>query len=124
MKAVVFKNYGSPDVLHLTRVEKPIPKDDLILVKVHAAAVNAADWHILRASPFFARFFTGLFLPKFQVLGADIAGTVESTGKNIKKFKPGDAVFGDIFSCGLGGFAEYAIATETDCCYETARGIL
>jgi NADPH:quinone reductase-like Zn-dependent oxidoreductase len=112
MKAIVYKEYGSPDVLELKEVEKPTPRDDEVLVKVYAVSVNAADLHLLRADPFLIRFSSGLQKPKKQILGADIAGRVEEVGKNVKKFKPGDEVFGDISACGWGGFAEYACARE------------
>ena len=112
MKAIVYEKYGSPEVLELRDVEKPTPKDDEVLVKVIAASVNAADWHLLRADPFFARFATGLLKPKNKILGEDIAGRVEAVGSAVKNFKPGDAVFGDIFACGSGGFAEYVCARE------------
>jgi len=113
MKAIAYHIYGSPDVLKLEEVEKPVPKDDEVLVKVYAASVNAADWHLLRAKPFLVRLMAGgLFKPKYQVLGADIAGRVEAVGSNVTQFQPGDEVFGDIAGCGLGGFAEYACARQ------------
>jgi len=117
MKAAVFNKYGSPDVLKVTEIEKPVPKDDEVLVKIHAASVNAYDWHILRADPFFTRFMTGLFKPRNNILGADIAGVVESTGKNATKYKAGDEVYACLESCGkggiaAGGFAEYVCAKE------------
>jgi NADPH:quinone reductase-like Zn-dependent oxidoreductase len=112
MKAIVYTKYGSPDVLQLKEVEKPVPKDNEVLVKVQAASVNALDWRLMRADPFLARLYSGFLKPKNTVLGADIAGRVESVGKNVKQFQPGDEVFGDIFRCGLGGFAEYACASE------------
>ena len=107
MKAIVYTEYGPPDVLELKEVEKPSPKDDEVLVKVHAASVNQADWDILRGTPFVLR-FGGLLKPKNKILGADIAGRVEAVGRNVKQFQPGDEVFGDYLSaCGWGGFAEY-----------------
>ena len=112
MKAIVNTTYGSPDVLQLKDVEKPSPIDDEVLVKVLAASVNAADLHLLRADPFLIRFMSGLLKPKNTILGADIAGRVEAVGKNVKQFKPGDEVFGDISGCGWGGFAEYVCASE------------
>ncbi len=112
MKAVVNTVYGPPDVLQYMEVEKPVPKDGQILVKILAASVNALDWHLLRADPFLARLAFGLFKPKHTILGADIAGRVESVGEKVRAFKPGDEVFGDLFPCGLGGFAEYACASE------------
>lgn len=112
MKAIVYTKYGSPDVLEFKEVEKPTVKDNDVLVKVYAASLNAADWHLMRADPFFARFMFGLLKPKYNILGADIAGCVEAVGRNVKAFQPGDEVFGDLFVCGLGGFAEYACASE------------
>ena len=109
MKAIVYTEYGPPDVLQLKEVEKPIPKDNEALVKVHAASVNAGDWRAVRADPFFQRLGGGLLKPKNKMLGIDIAGRVEAVGKNVEQFQPGDEVFGlSIF----GAFAEYACAKE------------
>jgi NADPH:quinone reductase-like Zn-dependent oxidoreductase len=112
MKAIVYTKYGSPDNLELKDVEKPTPKDDEVLIKVHAASVNSGDLHLLRADPFLTRLYSGLLKPKFNILGADIAGQVEAVGKTVKQFKPGDEVFGDISACSWGGFAEYVCARE------------
>jgi NADPH:quinone reductase-like Zn-dependent oxidoreductase len=112
MKAIVYTKYGPPDVLQYKDIEKPVPKDNQVLVKIHAASLNAADWHLLRADPFIARLFSGLLKPKHKILGADIAGVVEAVGAGVKEFKPGDSVFGDMFSSGLGGLAEYVCANE------------
>lgn len=112
MKAIVYTEYGSPDVLHLEDVEKPVPAADEVLIKVQAASVNAADLHFLRADPFPIRFMAGLLKPKNTILGADIAGRVEAIGSSVTQFKPGDEVFGDLSGCGLGGFAEYVCARE------------
>ncbi len=110
MKAIVYSKYGPPDVLQLREVEKPVPRDNEILVKVHAASVNPADWHTMRGKPLLTRLTSGLFKPKNQILGIDIASEVETVGKNVTEFKPGDAVFGD---CGWGGaFAEYVCVKE------------
>ena len=113
MKAIVYTEYGSPDVLELKEVAKPTPKDDEVLVKVYAVSVNAADLHLLKADPFLIRLSSGLIKPKNTILGSDIAGRVEAVGGNAKQFKPGDEVFGDISGCGWGGFAEYACVSET-----------
>ncbi len=78
MRAIVYHQYGSPDVLELTEVEKPTPKDDEVLLKVHAASVNPADWHLLRGEPYIARLQLGLRKPKDRVLGCDVAGQVEA----------------------------------------------
>jgi len=112
MQAVVFYNYGSPDILKLEEVAKPTPKDDEVLVKVHSASANPLDWHIMRGSPFLARLEFGLRKPGINRLGADVAGRVEAVGKNVKDFKPGDEVFGDTFDSGLGSFAEYVCVPE------------
>ena len=112
MKAIVYTKYGAPDVLELKEVEKPTPRDDEVLVKLHAVSANAADLHHLRGDPFLLRLVSGLLKPKNTILGADIAGRVEAVGKNVKEFQPGDEVFGDISACGWGGFAEYVCARE------------
>ena len=113
MKAIVYTEYGPPDVLSLEEAQKPTPKDDEVLVKVHAASANAADWHLMRADPFLVRVMGfGLLKPKNGLLGADIAGMVEAVGRNVTQFQPGDEVFGDLSGSGFGGFAEYACATE------------
>jgi NADPH:quinone reductase-like Zn-dependent oxidoreductase len=112
MRAIVCHRYGPPDVLALEEIEKPVPKDDEVLVKVHATSVNAADWHILRADPFMVRLSFGFLKPKYRILGADAAGRVEAVGRNAKQFQPGDEVFGDISACGWGAFAEYVCARE------------
>jgi NADPH:quinone reductase-like Zn-dependent oxidoreductase len=109
MKAILFTQYGSPDVLQLTEVEKPTPNENQVLVKVHTAAANPLDWHRMRAKPFLVRMGDGLRKPKNPKLGADIAGRVEAVGKNVTEFKPGDEVFGAI---GAGGFAEYVCGRE------------
>ncbi|HEY0070262.1 MAG TPA: NAD(P)-dependent alcohol dehydrogenase [Chloroflexia bacterium] len=110
MKAIVYTKYGSPDVLHLTEVEKPNPGDDEVLVRVHAVSINAMDWHLMRGKPYFARFMIGGFRkPKNPVLGSDIAGRVEAIGKNVTQFQPGDEVF---TAAGEGGFAEYLSVRE------------
>jgi NADPH:quinone reductase-like Zn-dependent oxidoreductase len=112
MKAIVFKKYGPPEVLQLKEVEKPNPKDDEVLVIVHAASVNAPDWRAHRANPFFIRFQGGLLKPKNNLLGVDIAGRVEAIGRNVKQFQPGDEIFGDVYEYGLGAFAEYKCMPE------------
>ena len=112
MKAIVYTKYGPPEVLQLKEVEEPVPRDNEVLVKVHAASVNAYDWHFLRGTPFPLRLMSGLLKPKNTILGADIAGKVEGVGRKVNQFKPGDEVFGDICECGSGGFAEYVCAGE------------
>jgi len=114
MKAMVFKQYGLPDGLKLTDVPQPSPKDDELLIRVHASSINSWDWEFLNGEPFINRAMFGLLRPKpgKQILGADIAGTVEAVGRNVSRFRPGDEVFGDLWS-NWGGFAEYACANET-----------
>ncbi len=110
MKAIVYKKYGSPDVLRLQEVEKPSFAENEVLVKVYAASVNALDWHLLTADIFLIRLMgLGLLRPKNSILGADVAGRVEAVGSQVTQFRPGDDVFGDI---GHGGFAEYVVAPE------------
>ena len=105
MKAIVYTEYGSPDVLQLKEVAKPTPTDDEILIKVHAVSVNRSDWEGLTGKPLYAR-LGGLLKPSGQILGSDIAGRVEMAGKNNSQFQPGDEVFGEMEGYG-GGFAEY-----------------
>ncbi len=113
MKAFVYEKYGRPEaVLHLTEIEKPKPKDNEVLVKIHATSVNAADWSLLTGSPFMARLASGLLKPKSKTLGADIAGRIEAIGRNVQGFNLGDEVFGDLSACGFGGFAEYVCVPE------------
>ena len=111
MKAIVFTKYGSPDVLELKDVEKPTPKDDEVLIRVHAASLNDWDWAALHGVPFVNRLMFGLLYPKKQILGSDIAGRIEAVGKHVRQFQPGDDVFGDL-SGHWGGFAEYVCARE------------
>ena len=113
MKAIVYTKYGPPDVLQLKEVERPTPKENEVLVKIHAASLNAYDWHLLTADIFLVRLMGGgLLKPKNTLLGADIAGRVEVVGRNVKQFRPGDEVFGDIAAWGNGGFAEYVSVPE------------
>jgi NADPH:quinone reductase-like Zn-dependent oxidoreductase len=112
MKAIVYQKYGLPDVLELKDVENPIPLDDEVLVEVHAASVNAYDWHFLTADVFLIRLMGGgLLRPNKKTLGADIAGKVAAVGKNVTRFQTGDQVFGAAKG-GSGGFAEYVCASE------------
>ena len=109
MKAAVCDRYGPPHVVLIRDVERPVPKDDEVLIKVRAASVNPLDWHSVRGSPYIARMMGGLRKPKDTRLGVDVAGQVEAVGKSVSRFKPGDEVFG---LC-RGAFAEYACATES-----------
>ena len=112
MKAIVREKYGSPDVIQLIEVETPAPKEDEVLVKIHAASVNAYDWHFLTSDIFLVRLAGGLSKPKNPRLGEDIAGRIEAVGNNVKQFQPGDEVFGDVAAAGSGGFAEYVAVPE------------
>ena len=113
MKAMVFERYGSPDVMKLKEVEKPIAKDDEVLIKVQATSVNDWDWGLVRGKPFIIRMIFGAFFkPKIKIAGTDVAGTVEAVGKDIKTFEVGDAVYGDLSECEFGGFAEYVCVKE------------
>ncbi|MBE9528108.1 MAG: NAD(P)-dependent alcohol dehydrogenase [Proteobacteria bacterium] len=113
MKAVLFTEYGPPEVLRIEEVEKPVPKENEVLVKVHAASINSWDWELLRGTPFVNRLVFGLLRPKkINILGCDIAGRVEAVGEGVKRFTPRDTVFGDTSACGWGGFAEYVCAEE------------
>ncbi len=120
MKAVVMERYGTPDVLELRDVAKPTPKADEVLVRVHAASVNDWDWGLLQGKPFVNRMVNGLFTPKVQIIGGDIAGRVEAVGGDVKAFEPGDEVYGDLCMSGFGAFAEYACAPEAGLAHKPA----
>jgi NADPH:quinone reductase-like Zn-dependent oxidoreductase len=110
MRAIVYTKYGTADVLELKEIEKPVPTEDEVLIKVCAVSIN--DWDLgLLQGDFINRILNGLFKPKKQILGSDIAGRIEAVGKNVKKFQPGDEVYGDL-SGSWGGFAEYVCAGE------------
>ena len=110
MKAIVQVRYGSTDVLRLTDMDKPVPRNDEVRIRVHAAAVNIGDWHLMRGVPYVMRLATGVRKPRRQIPGHDVAGEVEAAGENVKQFRPGDEVFG---WC-KGAFAEYACAAESN----------
>ncbi len=111
MKAIVQTEYGSPDVLSLKEVDKPVVTANGVLVRIRATSVNAGDWHLMRGDPFVTRLmFGGILKPKIQILGFDIAGEVEAIGKDVTEFQVGDEVFGDLSECGFGAFAEYVCA--------------
>ncbi len=112
MKAIVCEKYGSPDVLELREVAKPTPKDDEVLVRIHAVSINDWDWGLLQGSTLVDRLLFGFFRPRNAILGSDIAGRIEAVGKNVTQFRPGDDVFGDL-SGRWGGFAEYVCAPHT-----------
>lgn len=112
MKAIISSKYGSPDVLELKEVEKPVPTENQVLVKIRAASINFGNLVLLKGEPYLARFAFGLRRPKYPIPGGDIAGIVEAVGKNVTQFHIGDEVFGDLSACGWGSFAEYATAPE------------
>ena len=109
MKAILYRRYGPPDVLEYSEIEKPVPKADEVLIRIHAASVNPADWHFMRGTPYLIRLFAGLRKPKSTRLGVDVAGRVEAVGVNVTRFKEGDEVFG---AC-RGAFAEYVCTSES-----------
>jgi len=112
MRAIVYTEYGPPDVLQVKEVEKPTPKDNEILVKVYASSVNQGDAYVVRGEPLLFRPSYGLPGPKHTIPGGDVAGRVEAVGKDVERFQPGDEVFGDIGECGFGAWAEYVSAPE------------
>jgi NADPH:quinone reductase-like Zn-dependent oxidoreductase len=110
MKAIVYERYGPPEVLSLKEIDKPVPAQGEVLVRVHAASVNPYDWHFLRGTPAFIRLFIGMGKPRSPRVGADVAGVVEAIGPGVTRFKAGDAVFG---TC-KGSFAEFACGKESN----------
>jgi len=119
MKAIVRERYGSPDVLQLKDVERPVLDDDSVLVRVRAAAINAYDWHMLRGSPYLVRMMAGLRKPKSSAMGMDMAGQVEAVGKNVTQFRVGDEVFG----ARHGALAEYVRGTDKSAFVPKPAGI-
>lgn len=111
MKAMVYTEYGSPDALQLKDIEKPTPSGDEVLIQIRASSINAWDWDLLRGRPYLTR-LGGLRRPKYRILGADVAGSVEAVSRDVQQLQPGDDVFGDLSGDGWGGFAEYASARE------------
>ncbi len=118
MKAAMFFKYGSPEEIKIKEIDKPATKDGEVLIQIKAASVNAYDWHLIKAAPFFTRALSGLFKPKNNIPGADIAGIVIAAGNNVSKFKPGDEVYGCLEGCGKGGLAAGGFLT-----FEEAAGL-
>jgi NADPH:quinone reductase-like Zn-dependent oxidoreductase len=130
MKAITNTQYGSPDVLKYEEVDTPTPEDNEVLIQIHNAAVNAGDWHLLRANPFLIRLMMGFFKPKINILGFDVSGTVVETGGKVTEFKKGDEVFGDTSGSGFGAYAQFVSVSEstilkkpTKISFEQAAGI-
>jgi NADPH:quinone reductase-like Zn-dependent oxidoreductase len=114
MKAIVQTEYGSPEMLSLQEVNKPVVTANGVLVRIRATSVNAGDWHLMRGDPFLSRLmFGGILKPKIKILGMDIAGVVEAVGEDVTQFQVGDEVFGDLSESGFGAFAEYVCGTES-----------
>lgn len=113
MKAMTYTEFGPPETLRLEQVEKPLPKDDEVLVKVHAASINFGDLSFVRGEPFVVRLMgAGLLKPKYRILGSDIAGRIEAVGSTVSQFRQGDEIFGDVSEYGWGGFADYVSVPE------------
>ena len=121
VQAMIYRQYGTPELLRMEVVAEPTPEADEILVEVHAAALNAADNYLLRGKPLVMRLSSGLQRPKRPTLGADIAGRVVAIGSRVTRFRPGDEVYGDLSACGFGGFAEYVCAREDALALKPAR---
>jgi NADPH:quinone reductase-like Zn-dependent oxidoreductase len=113
MRAFIYEKYGPPGNLRMAELDKPAPDDDEVLVKVLAASVNAADWHLMRGRPLFSRATLGLLRPKHKILGVDVAGRVEAAGGDVTRFQPGDDVYANLLDHGYGGFAQY-VAVPVD----------
>jgi NADPH:quinone reductase-like Zn-dependent oxidoreductase len=117
VKAIVYHEYGSPDVLRCEEIEKPTAGDEEVLIKVRAASVNPRDWHFMRGAPYMVRIMTGLQKPEKGRLGVDLAGQVEAVGRNVTQFQPGDQVFG----ASLGAFAEYVCVDQNSVAVKPAN---
>ncbi|MFY0650786.1 MAG: NAD(P)-dependent alcohol dehydrogenase [Cyclobacteriaceae bacterium] len=112
MKAVICKKYGPSEDLKIEEVEKPVPKEDEVLIKIHATAINDYDWSMVRGEPYLYRLLFGITKPKRPIPGMELAGEVKGRGKNATAFQVGDAVYGDISEYGFGSFAEYVCVNE------------
>jgi len=121
MKVMIYEKYGPPEVLLLKEIEKPIPKDHEVLIKIHAASITFGDLAAVKGEPFMVRFTLGLREPKYKTPGKDVAGEVEAVGANVKEFKVGDAVFGDLSECGWGAYAEYVSVPENAIVHKPAN---
>lgn len=113
MKAMIYTEYGTPEVLQLRELDRPLPGEKEVLIAVRAAGVNVSDLYAVKGEPLLARLNTGLLRPRHGIPGADVAGVVEAVGGEVTRFRPGDAVFGDLSAAGRGAFAEYAVAPES-----------
>ncbi|HEY6062172.1 MAG TPA: alcohol dehydrogenase catalytic domain-containing protein, partial [Chitinophagaceae bacterium] len=112
MKAAVRSKYGLPGDLSIKELAIPTPKDDEVLIRVHASTVNRSDCHVLSGKPFFMRFFTGLFKPRASIIGSDFTGEIATTGTNVRSFKAGDTIMGFGGALGCGSHAQYFILPE------------
>ncbi|WP_428236661.1 NAD(P)-dependent alcohol dehydrogenase [Gracilimonas sp.] len=112
MKAILLKEYGLPHKLEVGEVPKPVPKDEEVLVRIHAASINDWDWGLVRGNPFIIRLLYGLQTPKIRIPGVDISGTIEAVGEEVNSFSIGDEIYCDLSECGFGGFAEYVCVPE------------
>lgn len=114
MKAIGYPEYGPPNLLNLKEVQDPTPKEDEMLLEIHAASANPAGWHLPRGEPYFARLQLGLSKPKDRILGCDVAGQVEAVGENVTMLQPGDEVFGSPFVDRFGAFAACVYPEEAE----------
>jgi NADPH:quinone reductase-like Zn-dependent oxidoreductase len=122
MKALLREEYGGAEVLRVGTVEKPVPAENEVLIKVMAASINRGDWYLLNGTPFLVRLSPGgLRKPRLRILGGDVAGWVEAVGANVTGFQVGDAVYGDLSNSGCGAYAEYVAAPETVLAHKPAN---
>jgi NADPH:quinone reductase-like Zn-dependent oxidoreductase len=117
VKAIVYHQYGAPEVLECEEIEKPTAGDEQVLIRVRAASVNPLDWHFMRGAPYMIRIMAGLRKPETTSLGVDLAGQVEAVGRNVTEFQPGDEVFG----ASRGAFAEYVCADQGRVAFKPAN---